>query len=294
MATVTVLGANGTITVPFKSQANASLAQQLANQISQAINDGSIYPADYDLQMLDGLPALPSVKYSQSIGEEVNGDNTPINTWTDVPNSAGYPAIIVNNTEPVTVTGAPYQIAPYSIIGGDGTVEDAAGRASMTFYGGNSSVGGSIFLGGGQNFMAASDSITGAADSTNGGLIGDWTIGTGGDGSGGDSDSIYLSRGNDTVFIGANDTINTGGANALIQASSTDPVQATVFLGSGNVTYYGGTESGDLILGNGNIRQIWWLDTKIAHIERDSCGSCYCLPGHLPLHIKCLLIGFPM
>jgi hypothetical protein len=110
MATVTVLGANGTITVPFKSQANASLAQQLANQISAAIENGQLYAANYDDQ---ALPALPQVRGGVSIGQQVNGDNDPISTWTDVQNPAGYPAVIVNNTDPVTVTGAPFQVAPF-------------------------------------------------------------------------------------------------------------------------------------------------------------------------------------
>lgn len=235
MAIVTVLGASGTISVPFKSDSNALLAQQLADQISLAINSGTLYAAPYNAP---SLPVLPTVPGGASIGEQVIGGNSPSAPLTpSVQNPAGYPAIVVNASEPVTVTGAPSQTAPYSIIGGEG---------GLTFLGEGSSLGGSIFLGGGMNTVAGTTNQTIAPDSTNGGLIGDWTIGTVGTDAA-DSDLIRLASGNDTLTIGANDTISTGAANALITASNAPVI---VFPGAGNVTFYGGSTSGDRVLAN--------------------------------------------
>src|SRR5271166_185918 len=234
MTTVMVLGASGTITLPFKSDSNALLSQQLASQISLAINSGTLYASPYNT-----TPPLPVVPDGPAIGQQVIGDNLPsVPPTPSVQNPSDYPAIVVNTSTPVTVTGAPSQVAPYSVIGGEG---------GLTFFGEGSSLGGSIFLGGGLNTITGTVNQTIAPDSTNGGLVGDWTIGTGGTDVG-DSDVIQLASGNDTLTVGANDTVATGASTTLITASN---AATTVFLGTGNVTYYGGSGSGDLILGNG-------------------------------------------
>lgn len=236
MATVTVAGASGTITLPFKSQANASLAQQLADQISAAITGGGLIAASYNAAPLPPSPSVPG----GSLGEQVIGDNAPTATSpASIQNPSGYPALVVNASNPVTVNGAPSQ-GPYSIIGGNG---------GLTFYGQGSFQGGSIFLGGGQNVLTGNDLPTGAMDATNGGLIGDWTIGIGAGATG--TDLIRLASGNDTIFVGSQDTVATGGANTLIMSSDADPRSSTVFLGAGKVTYFGGSDFGDLILGGG-------------------------------------------
>src|SRR4051812_26351128 len=110
---VTVLGAKGIITVPFKSQANAALAQQLANQISAAITNETLYPGDYNST---SLPALPQFFEGPRFGEQVSGDNEPSSELNEIQNPAGYPVIINNNADAVTIAGAPWQVLPYAII----------------------------------------------------------------------------------------------------------------------------------------------------------------------------------
>ena len=239
MPSVTVLGASGTITVPFKSQANASLAQQLASHISAAINGGTLYTADYNTTE---FVALPTEVGGVALGQQVIGDNDPASVpGGEIQNPAGYPVIIANNTDPVTVNGAPRQVARYSIMGGDG---------GLTFHGHNSSLGGVIYVGGGVNELDGSYTGSTAPDSTNGGLLGNWKIGTGDDDRN-SSTTIRLAIGNDKVFVGGNDTISTGAANVRINVSDTPGAKATVFLGGGQVTFFGGSGAGDLILGQG-------------------------------------------
>src|SRR5437868_5840941 len=118
MASVTVLGASGTITVPFKSQANALLAQQLANFISTAIQKGTLSTPDYNATALPALPQDPGgVAYGQQV---IGGDDGTGGPGGEIQNPAGYPVIIDNSDSPVTVDGAPYQVARYSVMGGDG------------------------------------------------------------------------------------------------------------------------------------------------------------------------------
>ena len=239
-ASVTVLGASGTITVPFKSQANALLAQQLANYISSAIQGGSLYNAPYNSTTLTALPSVPG---GTAFGEQVIGDNSAVSvSGGNIQNPAGYPVIIDNASNPVTVTGAPIQVGPYGI---------EAGEGGLTFHGENSSLGGSIYLGGGNNVLDGVASGNSNPDWTNGGLIGNWIIGTGDDGTNSTTTSIRLALGNDQINVGGNDSIATGGANAQIDVTSTPGAKATVWLGMGNVTFYGGSESGDIVLGQG-------------------------------------------
>src|SRR6266567_9393363 len=56
MAIVTVVGTTGELVkLHFTSSANAALAQQMANNVTTGVNDGSIVPFDYN-----GDPAIPS------------------------------------------------------------------------------------------------------------------------------------------------------------------------------------------------------------------------------------------
>jgi hypothetical protein len=213
------------------------LAQQLANHISAAINDGNLYTAPYNAT---SFVALPTVVGGAAVGQQVIGDNEPTGGFTDeIQNPIGYPVIIANNSDPVTVNGAPFQVARYSVLGGDG---------GLIFHGQNSSLGGAIYVGGGVNEINGTFAGSNAPDSTNGGLVGNWRIGTGDD----DPDSsttIRLASGDDRVFVGGNDTIATGAANVRISVSDNPGAKATVFLGSGDVTFFGGSGSGDRIRG---------------------------------------------
>ena len=171
------------------------------------------------------------------LGEQVFGGNTPAGSPAGIQALTQYPALVLNNANPVTVYGAVTQIAPYSVLGGAG---------GITFYGGASTLGGSLYLGGGHNFVSGWGPGIPTNDATNGGLTGDWLIATGGT-TAADGDIIRLAYGNDTVFTGANDTVAAGGANVLLSANDSGPL--TAFLGTGNSTVFGNQGTGDLVFG---------------------------------------------
>jgi len=50
----------------------------------------------------------------------------------------------------------------------------------------------------------------------------------------------------------------------------------------------------DLILRNGDIRQVWRLDTEVCHIDSAGRGSCNGIANNFPLHIKDFFVGFAM
>lgn len=237
MSLVTVLGAAGTtVSLPFTSHTNAVFAQQLASQISAAITSGS----------LSGGPINPPSAPSGAAGTEnilvVGGVNSiggaPAATSYVLDDT--YAAVVNNSSAPVTVTAGSLPTAPVSVLGGVG---------GTTFFGGASSVGGSIALGGGANTIAGSASFHGSVSSTNGGLNGDWSISTGA-GIGAGSDAIYLATGADTVSFGANDSVNAGGASVLGFVTNTDRADPTFFIGSANSTVFGQASSNVYILGN--------------------------------------------
>jgi hypothetical protein len=231
MATVTVLGASGVIGLPFASSANAALAQQLASQISAAIQNHVTFANPANTPVPDPLPA------GYSNAEQVIGGNTPTIVADTNQTVSGNAAVFINNAaNSVTITGGG-QAGPFSLL---------AGTGGTTFDSGATS--GTIFLGGGNNVITGPGIVVpglGAAP----GLQGDWLIGTGGGPAG--SDLIQLATGNDTVLIGANDTVNTGFTNALITANNTDNIDPVVSLGSGNDTFYGALTGGDSIFGAG-------------------------------------------
>ena len=231
MSIVTVLGASGTVSVPFKSAVNAQFATQIAVQISNAVAAGNLYQSP--------VGTTGTGSFGQT-GELVIGGTTPAAAATTsytLPNA--YTAVVNNATNPVTITAGASPVHALSVLGGTG---------GTTFYAA-SSIGGSIALGGGTNLIAGSSVVSGAGDSTNGGLTGNWNIDTGSSTSGG-SDQIYLASGNDVVYFGAGDTINAGGANVLGAVFNTDAVDPTFFIGSGDSTVFGLGSADLAILGN--------------------------------------------
>jgi Ca2+-binding RTX toxin-like protein len=238
MTAVTVLGASGTIAVPFKSSINASFAQQLANQITSAVQNNTLTAQPYN----PSAAALPTggtenelvIGGIQSTGGAASGGSS----YT-LPSS--YVAIVNNANAPVTIQAGDAPVAKVSVL---------AGTGGTTFYAGASSVGGSIFVGGGLNTIAGSTGFSGALNNANGGLSGDWLIGSGNGTPGSvDGDDIYLSSGQDTVAMGGGDTVHAGGANVLGLVTNTDG-DPTFFIGSAPSTVFGLAAAGVNILGN--------------------------------------------
>lgn len=232
MATVTVSGASGTVAIPFKSTVNASFAQQLANQISTAIKNGTLTGTPYNPS---GAPVAGGPLNELVIGGSVPGASGAA-SYT-LPNS--YAAIVSNSTNPVTVTAGASPVAPLSVLGGEG---------GTTFFA-SSTIGGSLSFGGGKNVVAGSATFTGAQDSSDGGLNGQWTISSGA--ASGSSANIVLATGKDTVIFGGGDTVQAGGASVLAFDSNTDAVDPTFFIGSAPSTVFGLASPNLDILGQG-------------------------------------------
>ena len=229
----TVLGAGGTVTVPFDSASNAAFANQIAAQISAAVTGGTLYQSP-TIGDTTGTPGPGQT------GEVVIGGLNPTPATTTnyaLPNS--YTAVINNASNPVTITAGASPSGALSVIGGTG---------GTTFFAG-SSVGGSIALGGGTNLIAGSASLNGAIDSTNGGLTGNWNVDVGSTAPGA-SNQVYLASGDDVVNFGAGDTINAGGAHVLGAEYSTAAANSTFFIGSGDSTVFGLGSADLAILGN--------------------------------------------
>jgi hypothetical protein len=234
-STITISGAGGTtVTLPFSSTTNLALAQQLAASIS---NNPTIQkpPQGTDpgtpSNPVSGLPTIPN-------GQTGLISLTGAAGATNVTLPTNYTNVIDTATIPVTVDGSGAQTAPFSILGGDG---------GLTFLSGSNGNGGSIYVDGGTNLLEGQGGANDSPTSTNGGLQGNYTIATGnGPGS---ASTIYLASGTDSISLGGKDIVYTGAANATINGSSNGNAD-TVSLGSGNVSFYGGTESGDRILRN--------------------------------------------
>jgi Ca2+-binding RTX toxin-like protein len=237
MTAVTVLGASGTIAVPFKSSVNASFAQQLANQITSAINNNTLTAQPYN----PTPGALPTSGADELVIGGITSAGGAASGGSSYTLPSSYVAIVNNANAPVTIQGSDAPVAKVSVL---------AGTGGTTFFAGASSVGGSIFVGGGANTIAGSSGFNGSLTSTNGGLSGDWLIGSGNGSPGAvDSDDIYLASGVDTVALGGGDTVHAGGAAVLGLVTNTDG-DPTFFIGSAPSTVFGLAAAGVNILGN--------------------------------------------
>ena len=237
MTAVTVLGASGTIAVPFKSAVNASFAQQLANQITSAVSSGALTALPYN-PSASALPAGGAENELVLGGAGSTGGAASGGTSYTLPSS--YVAIVNNANAPVTISAGADPVAKVSVL---------AGIGGTTFFAGASSVGGTIEVGGGVNTISGSSAPSGALTSLNGGLSGDWLIGSG-SGAGVGSDDIFLASGLDTVAFGGGDTVHAGGAAVLGLVTNTDAVDPTFFIGSSPSTVFGLASANVNILGN--------------------------------------------
>ena len=102
-ATVTVLGASGTIAVPFQSAVNATFSAQLANQISVALGS-----------TLTATPYNPSAATAIDPQDQlVIGGSAPAAPAASsyvLPNN--YVAVVNNANSPVTVTAGVTPVSP--------------------------------------------------------------------------------------------------------------------------------------------------------------------------------------
>lgn len=237
MAIVTVVGASAeTIQLKFTSSANAALAQQMAQNVTDGVNSGSIVPFEYT-----GNPIIPSA---------------PSGTGEFVQRTPGL-AIL-----PSDYTAAVIDTKLSTVFGGGAPNETIlSGSGDFTFFTGTGS--GFIGAGGGNNQIV--ESVTGGGNwqiyTGNGNdsilaLSGDNTIsaGTGHNqivlGSG---NNLVYSAGADTISVtgGGSDTISVtgkhsdvvhGGAGNLVFVGGAGP--STVFGGSGSETVFGGSGKG--------------------------------------------------
>jgi Ca2+-binding RTX toxin-like protein len=216
MAQLTVLGAHGeTITLQFTSSANAALAQQIANQITSGVENGSIVPFEFT-----GNPVVPPAPAGES-GEFVQEKPGLAVLPSD------YTAVVVN-THNATVFG-----------GGAPDESVLSGNGGLTFFTGSGS--GFIGAGGGKNLIIEPTAgggnwliTTGNGKDTILALSGSNTISAG---SG--NNQIFLGSGNNIVNSAGNDTISiTGGGADTIEASGHH--KNVVFGGFGLLTFVGG------------------------------------------------------
>src|SRR5690348_11681998 len=159
MPSVTVAGANGsTVTIPYDSQLNATLAGQLAAAITAGVNDGSITPYE---SFGNPPPLLPPGQTGEFILQ-----NPGIAAL-----SPEYKAVVV------TASSA-------TVFGGGAAGESVlSGMGNLTFF--SDGGAGTVVAGGGNNLIATTPGL-----GTSGG---DWLINTG-DGN----DTILATTGSDT------------------------------------------------------------------------------------------------
>jgi Ca2+-binding RTX toxin-like protein len=126
----------------------------------------------------------------------------------------------------------------------DGPLLVIAGSGGLNFQAGASTVGGAIFVQGGNNTIAGGPTVANRT-TANGGLQGDWLVKTGGG-----ENSVWLAGGDAVALLGGNDTIHAASANALIRGTG-HGTSLDVFVGPGNITVSGGATRADLIQANG-------------------------------------------
>jgi Ca2+-binding RTX toxin-like protein len=240
MTDVTVLGANGiTVSLQYDAAKNTALAQQLAKAINDGITSGGLFAASDTTGGAGALPAGQTGAFTQYQ-----------DGLTVLP--AGF-ASYVDATKTATVFDA-----------GGGVESVLAGTGNLTFYSnsgfgsiaggggnnrlllsGNNPGGWDIALGGGNNFISASnggnDTISVGATSP-GGLVG--------------TDQISLGSGNDLVESSAQSAAITAGAGADTVVAFGDGVVGggsgkLTFIGYGGTTVLGGTGSETVFGGSG-------------------------------------------
>jgi len=234
MAIVTVQGANhSTITLSYDSDANALLAQHVADVIRAGLDGGTISAAD---SKFGPPPPVP-----------------PGNSGEFVQSTAG-----------VTVLPRAYSFvvdtAPTAVIFGSGAPDESVlvGDGNLTFFATAGS--GSIFGGGGNNLISIPTSDAGA-----------WHVDLGNGNNtvralGGGNDKISVGTGHNVIQLGAgSDFITSAGSDTILAAAGSETVVATgneivygngsslLFLGSlgGGTTVYGGSGSDTVFGGSG-------------------------------------------
>lgn len=189
-------------------------------------------------------PADPAYQGSQTIASQL-AQAAAANVLTQLTVGGAYAvgaggitsAIEIDTAAATTIDGGGADPStPFSVIGSDG---------GTTFLSGANTAGGGIYLAGGSNTLTGSLAATNifGADSTNGGLVGDYGLNFGGG-----QNMIVLASGSDTISSNGADLIGTGGADAAISGTGAD----TVMIGSGNVTFAGQSGSGQLLDGAGH------------------------------------------
>jgi len=143
------------------------------------------------------------------------------------------PVIVNSATEPVAIKNT------Y-----DGPLVVLSGTGGIDFQAGNSTIGGAVFVEGGQNTIAGGPTAANRT-SLNGGLQGNWLVDT----EGGES-SVWFASGDNVAMLGGNDTIHAGGASALVIGTG-HRTTLDVFVGPGDVTVQGGQTKADYIRADG-------------------------------------------
>jgi Ca2+-binding RTX toxin-like protein len=233
MATVTVAGAHGqTVTLSFDTNANAVLAQKLADAITSGVQAGSILPAvDTD----GPPPPVPAGKTGEFVITENGAVILP----------QRYDAV-VNTANDAIVFGS-----------GDAGESVLSSIGNLTFFATGGS--GTVAAGGGDNRIVIPGSDKGAW-SVNTGKGDDSVLAAGGGNdtinAGGGHNAITLGSGDDIVQSTGDDTVNAGSGSETITAIGkhhdliygnasqlffvTTDGSATVFGGSGSDTFFGG------------------------------------------------------
>ena len=235
MPNVTVLGASGASgpnvvwTIPYSSNANSSMAQGLANQITASILNSSL-----STEMWGSGGATPSNPYVLAIGGSAGNGFTGGPVSASITMTDNMRAVVDNSTLPVTVNGIGAS-DPITVIGGQG---------GLTFNSGLSGggVGSGFILDGGQSGNLINIEQT----SVSGG--GYWI--SPGDGA----NTVFAGGGNNTITgaAGSHNMVDLSGfGNNLVALAGIDTVTASSGSGSDTIGV-GANDSNPLLVSMGN------------------------------------------